>query len=234
MNHPTTVTTTAPAPTSTSIETATLVPPAPSPPTTGTTHKLFYKNFMNPNYKRDEQLLKRILKDHVNTKNPRDKLQLVIYYRSTKTRDLVMKNNLAPKVRDLAKTNLVYDFQCIVGECAHQIRRSDAQYSGLTKCTISRRLTLHLQNGAIKEHFLEKHGRKPTRKEIVDMTKARYYENDYQRLEILEALVIRFEDPLINRQDTGKTKILKLYGTEQRLVSQSENRRPSVTGHGGQ
>ena len=69
---------------------------------------------MNPNYKRDEQLLKRILKDHVNTKNPRDKLQLVIYYRSTKTRDLVMKNNLAPKVRDLAKTNLVYDFQCIV------------------------------------------------------------------------------------------------------------------------
>ena len=66
------------------------------------------------------------------------------------------------------------------------------------------------------------------------MTKARYYENDYQRLEILEALVIRFEDPLINRQDTGKSKILKLYGTEQRLVCQSRNRRPPVAGHAGQ
>ena len=44
------------------------------------------------------------------------------------------------------------------------------------------------------------------------MTKARYYENDVQRLETLEALIIRFEEPVINRQDTGKKKILKLYG----------------------
>ena len=77
---------------------------------------------------------------------------------------------------------------------------------------ISRRLTLHLQNGAIKIHCEEKHGRKPTRKEIVEMTKARYYENDTQRLQTLEAIIIRFEEPVINRQDTGKKKILKLYG----------------------
>ena len=139
-----------------------------------------------------------------------------------------MKNNLTSKVRDLAKTNLVYDFQCIVGECAHQINRSDVQYSGLTTCTLSRRLTLHLQNGAIKEHFLEKHGRKPTRKEIVEMTKARYYQNDHQRLEILEALIILLEDPVINRQDTGKKKILKMYGVERHEMSQSGNR-SSVT-----
>ena len=175
---------------------------------------------MNPQYKRDELLLKGIIKNHVNVKNPRDKLQLVIYYRSTKTRNLVMKNNLTPKVRDLAKTNLIYDFRCDVDECAHQINRSEGQYSGLTTCTLSRRLTLHLQNGAIKQHFLDVHGRKITRKEIVDMTKARYYQSDFQRLEILEALIILFEDPLINRQDTGKKKILKLYGTQQHPVVQ--------------
>ena len=49
-----------------------------------------------------------------------------------------------------------------------------------------------------------------------------YSENDQRRLEILEALVILFEDPVINRQDTGKKKILKLYGTDVSSY-QSEN-----------
>ena len=166
---------------------------------------------MNPNYKQDELLLKRIINNHVNVRDRRDKLQLIIYYRSTKTRDLIMKNNLTPKVRDLARTNLIYDFCCNIDECAHQ-NRSEVTYSGLTTCTLSRRLTYHLQNGAIKKHCLETHGRKITRKEIVAMTKARYYQSDYQRLETLEALIIRSEDPVINRQETGKTKVLKLYG----------------------
>jgi len=74
-------------------------------------------------------------------------------------------------------------------------------------------LSYHLQNGAILKPAQQKHLRKLTREEIVSMTKARYYENDINRLEILEALVIRFEDPVINLQDTGKKRILKLYGT---------------------
>ena len=69
-------------------------------------------------------------------------------------------------------------------------------------------------------HFIEKHGRKPTRKEIVDMTKARYYLDDIQRLETLEALIILFEEPALNRQDTGRKKVLKLFGTGQRALSQ--------------
>ena len=186
------------------------VPSSSSP--VGVTHKIFYRNFMNPNYKKDEILLRRIIKDNVTMKDRRDGIQLILYYRSTKTRHLIMKNNLTPRVRDLARTNLIYDFHCAIDECARQQNRSERQYSGLTTCTISRRLTLHLQNGAIKIHCEEKHGRKPTRKEIVEMTKARYYESDIQRLETLEALIIRFEEPVINRQDTGKKKILKLYG----------------------
>ena len=133
-----------------------------------------------------------------------------------------MRNNLSPKVRDLARTNLIYDFECKIDECAHQ-DRSDVTYSGLTTCTLSRRLTYHLQNGAIKNHCITVHGRKITRKEIVEMTKARYYQNDYQRLEILEALIIFFEDPVINRQETGQKKVLKLYGTS-RALNQSITR----------
>ena len=43
-------------------------------------------------------------------------------------------------------------------------------------------------------------------------TKIRYQERDKNRLEILEALIIHFEDPEINKQHTGKIRILKLYG----------------------
>ena len=45
------------------------------------------------------------------------------------------------------------------------------------------------------------------------MTKARYYERDVRRLGILEALIIRFEEPELNKQDTGTVRLLKLYGT---------------------
>ena len=70
-------------------------------------------------------------------------------------------------------------------------------------------------------HALEKHGRKITRQEIVAMTKPRYFQNDVKRLETLEALIISKEDPLINRQDTGKTRTLKLYGIGRRVFNQS-------------
>ena len=123
-----------------------------------------------------------------------------------------MRNNITPKVRDLAKTHLIYDFQCKEGECAH-LPHKQTRYSGLTTCTLSRRLSLHLQSGAIKEHFREKHNRNITREEIVNYTKARYYERDVRRLEILESLIIRFEDPDSNRQDTGKRRKLHLFGS---------------------
>ena len=176
---------------------------------------------MNPDYKKDELILKKIIKNHVTVLNRSDQIKLIIYYRSRKTRDLVMKNNLTPKLRDLARTNLIYDFHCTIDECAH-LPRSEVQYSGLTTCTISKRLSYHLQAGAILNHVLEKHGRKINRTEIVAMTKARYYQNDLKRLETLEALIILKEDPWINRQDTGKTRTLKLYGTG-RPVSQVNN-----------
>ena len=123
-----------------------------------------------------------------------------------------MRNNMTPKVRGIAKTHLIYDFQCQEGECTH-LQKRIGRYSGLTTCTLSRRLGLHLQSGAIKKHFLSKHGRNITREEIVNWTKARYYERDVRRLEILESLIIRFEDPEINKQDTGKRRKLRLHGT---------------------
>ena len=169
-------------------------------------------NFMNPSYKKNEDAIKKILKNNVRVVNPNEHYKLIIYYKSTKTRDLIMKNNLTPKLRELARTNLVYDFTCSIDACTHLPIR-ERRYSGLTTCTLSRRLSLHLQKGAIQKHCESVHGRPITRKEIVSMTKARYYVSDIRKLEILEALIIRLEDPELNKQDTGKVRFLKLHGT---------------------
>ena len=167
---------------------------------------------MNPLYKRNEKSIKEIINNNVKVINANDRLKVIIYYQSTKTRDLVMKNNMSPKLRDLARTHLIYDFTCKTGECKH-LPQQQVRYSGLTTCTLSRRLSLHLQKGAMRTHYESCHGRSITRAEIVAMTKARYYERDVRRLEILEALIIRCEDPEINKQDTGNCRVLKLYGT---------------------
>ena len=175
------------------------------------THTVYYRNYMNSSYKKYEQALREIIKDNIKVKNASDRVKLIIYYKTQKTRDIFMKNNLGPKLRDLAKTHAVYEFKCNIGECQH-LPRSKTAYPGLTTCTLSRRLSYHLQNGAILKHSLDAHGRKITRKEIVDSTRIRYIERDWNRLEILESIIINDEDPEINRQDTGKRRILKLYG----------------------
>ena len=169
-------------------------------------------NYMNPSYKKNEEAIKKILKNNMKVVNPNDRCKLIIYYKSTKTRDLIMKNNQTPKLRELARTNLVYDFNCSMDACMHLPIR-ERRYSGLTTCTLSRRLSQHLQKGAIRQHFESVHGQPITREEIVSMTKARYYVSDIQKLEILEALIIRLEDPELNKQDTGKVRFLKLHGT---------------------
>ena len=51
-----------------------------------------------------------------------------------------------------------------------------------------------------------------TRKELEKFTRVEYVERDVNRLEILEALIINVGDYEINKQDTGKKRILKLYG----------------------
>ena len=166
---------------------------------------------MNTKHREDERVLKKILKENVILKKKDDKLKLVVFYKNLKTRNLVMRNNMTKKPRELAKTNAIYQFQCKKGDCEHLPPRSGA-YSGLTTNTVSRRLSYHLQSGAIRQHSEETQGTKIRRNGIEHLTRVRYVERDTNRLEILEALIINAEDPEINRQDTGKVRTLKLYG----------------------
>lgn len=170
---------------------------------------VYYRNQYHHNYRQDEYVLRKIFKNNVIPKGCDTKL--VIYYKCKRSNSFVMKNNLCMKPkRTLAQTDVVYQFTCPADGCHHPptVKR---RYVGHTVCTLSRRMSFHLQNGAIKDHFEHQHGRKLTRSDIVDNTIIRYVERDPVRLKILEALIIKFEKPEINLQDTGHHRILVLY-----------------------
>ena len=174
------------------------------------TVRLFYKNQMNSAYKVDEKVIKKIIRDNVKCKSENSKVQFVIYYTNMKTKNLVMKNNLSGKKRELSRTNVIYEFTCPENECFHHPILNNA-YLGYTHCTLSKRTSFHLQKGAILTHYLDKHKRKIDRKTAEQCLKIRYQENHSDRLEILEALMILFEKPEINKQDTGRKRILTLF-----------------------
>ena len=72
-------------------------------------------------------------------------MQLIIYYQAPSTSKLIMTNNPSRDTTDLKATNVVYEFQCPIGDCA---RRNNSSYIGHTTTTLPRRITMHLQNGA--------------------------------------------------------------------------------------
>ena len=70
---------------------------------------------------------------------------------------------------------------------------------------------MHLQNGAIRQHFENEHQCELSHQVLENNTRIIYKERDPQRLQTLESLVIRFTSPVINQQDTGFSRILHLF-----------------------
>ena len=91
----------------------------------------------------------------------------------------------------------IYSYKCTLGDCA---LRPNCNYIGLTTTTLSRRITMHLQNGGPKTHSDTHHGQRLTRQDMVNNTTILDRCHDVRRLYILEAVYIRDRDPLINRQ----------------------------------
>ena len=89
---------------------------------------------------------------------------------------------------------------------------------------------MHLQDGAILEHFRKEHQQETTvqrqgrtrrqtirvfptltRDILVENTKILHKINDKYRLSIVEALIINKDKPIFNRQNTGTQKTLYLF-----------------------
>ena len=109
--------------------------------------KIYYRNQYHINYKTDERILKEIINGGIESKGEKN-TNVIIYYKNNKVSNLIMQNNLSTKYDKLQQTNVVYKFSKV----AEGSEPLDAHYIGMTTTTLSRRLTMHLQEGSIKQY----------------------------------------------------------------------------------
>lgn len=166
--------------------------------------KLFYQGSMSTAYKVEEKSLREIISRNCTPVKPTDNLRLTIYYKSPKVSSLVMNNNISKDKSILKATNVVYEFKCPFGECA---RQPNSSYIGHTTTTLSRRITMHLQEGAPKHHVLTEHQRPLLRNVMVENTSVLTRNSNQRKLKVLEAVYIRDKDPNINRQSNMRGTI---------------------------
>ena len=155
---------------------------------------LFYKSQYHPAHKQDEKAVKTIIKDHLKPSNDNDQIKLIIYYKNRRTSSLFMKNNPTPKQEMIKQRNVVYHFSCPVQGCSQD-------YVGMTTTRLSKRISCHVQEGAIHNHMTRTHNRRPTRDQIIQNTTIIDRQTDNKRLRFLEALHILEMKPSINRTD---------------------------------
>ena len=178
-------------------------------PENNVTYHLYYRNFMNTEYRTEERTLNHIVKKNVTCEDDSHNLKLPIYYQSTKTKHLVMRNNPIES-KWLMRTNVVYKFDCPFEGC----RLQNNNYVGFTCTTLSRRLTMHKQTGTIKTHMQDKHNTTLTRQHLVENTSIIHSNREPRRIEITEAVHIRDHAPSINEQKNARLEKLALWGTK--------------------
>ena len=156
--------------------------------------RLFYKSQYHTNYKRDEKAIKEIIKENIKPTSEEQKVKLIIYYKNRKTASLIMKNNPAPQQDKLRKRNVIYLYQCPVPGCT-------GNYVGMTTMRLSKRISCHLQEGAIKNHLTRTHNTSLSRQQLIDSIDVIDVQCDKKRLRFLEALHILDKKPSINCTD---------------------------------
>lgn len=166
--------------------------------------KIFYQNQMTSNYKMEELQIKEIIDKNVKPTNSSDSIQLHIFYRNKKLKNLVIKNRYHKPDSD---HHVVYQYACDMGEC-----NSLETYIGYTESTLTERIRNHGQHGAIINHLQEKH--KIVRRKTADLlknVKVIGRAPTKQELLLLEALLIQQEKPSLNQQEEGRDRILKVF-----------------------
>ena len=164
----------------------------------------YYKSQMHINYKKEERIIKDIIKRNVNCTASNTKLKVIIYYNNIKSSNLVIKNNCAPRPTPLQSSNIVYKFTCPIQNCA-------AEYVGMTRLTLEKRLRAHIYSGAIKNHLHEEHQSIIDKGKISDNTTILTKDIDPRQLFVKEALYILQIRPKINIQSENFSNVLKLH-----------------------
>ena len=79
---------------------------------------IFYENQMNPQSKKDEKILKDIIKKNFKPANNTHEINTIIYYKILKDNNLIMYNDLTKDTDISSKSHAVYEVLCPIGGCA--------------------------------------------------------------------------------------------------------------------
>ena len=158
---------------------------------------------MTSHYKMDEIKLNNIISKNLKAADENKKIKLVIYYKTKKLKNLLVKNN--PRKPILAEDHhVVYQYTCKEDRC----NSIDSKYIGYTTTTLKSRM---VQHKSIKSHLKKEHKRNIGYKEILDNIKVIFRSPFVTDLLIAEALLIKKHKPSINQQEEGSFKILQVF-----------------------
>ena len=174
---------------------------------------LYYKNHMSTDYKTDEKIMEEIINKNIQATDPEKHLRLIIYYKTKKTSQLIIRNQPNITKTPLQEDHVVYQYNCSSEECGSH------NYIGMTTTKLTRRLTCHLTSGSIKSHHSTSHNQALTRKDLDTNTTIIDTEKDPRRLMILEAIYIQAYQPRINIQ----TEDLQALPSMRRLSQDESN-----------
>ena len=166
------------------------------------------KNQMNSQYKKDEKIMKNIIRQNVKSVDHNKDITTIIYYCNRKVNNIIMTNNLNRNEDPLAMSHVVYEIKCPVGGC----ELLNPSYIGQTRNNIRTRLSQHRQNADIIEHLASHHN-------ITNITLGELASNVSvlqklpvdNKLFIYEALSILGRKPDLNRQTDNFKNPLKLF-----------------------
>ena len=165
--------------------------------------QIYYQGCMHTHYKQEERNLNKIIHENI---SPAEGLaiKLSIYYKTKKLSNMFIKNNIN---RDTTKSSAVYRYTC------SNVERCQPQqfYIGFTTTSFRQRASTHAQTGAIQLHNLNEHGIKITTNDILENMKTLFHSHEKSELLLAEALFIKSENPPLNRQHEGDTRILKIF-----------------------
>ncbi|XP_076038744.1 uncharacterized protein LOC143023959 [Oratosquilla oratoria] len=102
--------------------------------------KIYYKIHMSTEYKSEEKIVKDIQKN-VQPIDPTKHIQIMIYYRTKKTAQLIICIRPNTTKTPLQEDHVVYQYNCNSEECGSH------SYIGMTTTKLTMRLTCHLSNG---------------------------------------------------------------------------------------
>ena len=108
---------------------------------------------MNPQYKKEEKILKDIIKKNVKPADNTHEINTIIYCKNLKVNNLIMYNDLTMDTAISLKSHAVYEILCPIGGCA----LPNPSYIGQTRNNVKTRLNQHRPNGATLEHLQQSH-----------------------------------------------------------------------------